>query len=221
MTTTIATIDPHILGGKAVFVGSRVPIGVLFENLVDGMSLDQILDAYPTIGRDLAVRALQMGQSALIESVDFQAAAFEEDTQNIKRSAVENQFVSPSSTISGCESVSCTEKTDGKRLAARTDLSNICSETGPIPELNFSSARARAADMKLDTTPKMIHLKVVLTDVEASALACLLSTVGWGQIRPHAEDDIQAFHMRSAIAALAVSLKAGGYTGGKNDTTSN
>lgn len=41
---------------------------MLFENLADGMSLDQILDAYPTISRDSAVRALTFSQHALAES---------------------------------------------------------------------------------------------------------------------------------------------------------
>ncbi len=63
----IATVDPDVLGGAAVFIGSRVPVEVLFANLADGMSLDQILDAYP-ISRDSAVRALAFGQHALAES---------------------------------------------------------------------------------------------------------------------------------------------------------
>lgn len=64
----IATIHPDILGGTPTFNGTRVPVAVLFENLADGLSLNQILDAYPTIHREVAVRALAFGQHALMES---------------------------------------------------------------------------------------------------------------------------------------------------------
>lgn len=69
MTTSIASSSPDILGGAVCFVGTRVPVSLLFDNLVDGLTLEQILDAYP-IPRDVAVRALQFGQRALIESVN-------------------------------------------------------------------------------------------------------------------------------------------------------
>ena len=38
--------DPDVMGGRLVFRGTRIPVEVLFENLADGMSLDEILDAY-------------------------------------------------------------------------------------------------------------------------------------------------------------------------------
>ena len=38
---------------------------ILFENLADGLTLDEILDSYPTIPRDLALLALKGAESAL------------------------------------------------------------------------------------------------------------------------------------------------------------
>jgi uncharacterized protein (DUF433 family) len=35
-----------------VFRGTRIPIGVLFENLADGMSLAEILGAYLGLSRE-------------------------------------------------------------------------------------------------------------------------------------------------------------------------
>lgn len=58
MSEKIVTVDPEILGGKPVFRGTRVPVGVLFENLEDGLTLDEILDAYPTLSRGVALKAL-------------------------------------------------------------------------------------------------------------------------------------------------------------------
>ena len=61
----IVSRDPDILGGTPVFAGTRVPLSVLFENLADGLTLDEILDSYPTIPRDLALLALEGAESAL------------------------------------------------------------------------------------------------------------------------------------------------------------
>lgn len=73
--------------------------------------------------------------------------------------------------------------------------------------------------MELDVIPKMVVLPVTLTNVEALALGCMLATMKWEQIRQHASDDVQAFHMRSALAAVDVALKADGYAASVVDTT--
>ena len=57
--------DSEILGGTPVFAGTRVPVAVLFENLADGLSLDEILDSYPTLKRDQAIEALRQAESLL------------------------------------------------------------------------------------------------------------------------------------------------------------
>ena len=43
-----------------MFRGTRIPAEVLFENLADGLSLDEILDAYPALKRKDAVLAIEM-----------------------------------------------------------------------------------------------------------------------------------------------------------------
>ncbi|VFN01192.1 MAG: Uncharacterized conserved protein, DUF433 family [Candidatus Kentron sp. G] len=63
MNEQIVTIDPEILGGTPVFTGTRVPIAVLFENLADGLGLDEILDSYPTLKREQAIAALHQAES--------------------------------------------------------------------------------------------------------------------------------------------------------------
>ena len=66
MSNAVIVSDPEVLGGTPVFAGTRVPVRVLFENLADGISLGDILDAYPTITREQAVEALRKAD-ALIE----------------------------------------------------------------------------------------------------------------------------------------------------------
>jgi uncharacterized protein (DUF433 family) len=54
------TTNPDVMGGRLVFRGTRIPVEVLFENLADGLSLDEILDAYPTLSREDAVSAIEI-----------------------------------------------------------------------------------------------------------------------------------------------------------------
>lgn len=65
MDSQLISTDPEILGGTPVFVGTRVPVAVLFENLADGLSLDEILDSYPTLKRAQAIEALRQAESLL------------------------------------------------------------------------------------------------------------------------------------------------------------
>ena len=65
MDSNLVTSDPELLGGTPVFTGTRVPVAVLFENLADGLTLDEILDSYPTLKREQAIEALQQAESLL------------------------------------------------------------------------------------------------------------------------------------------------------------
>lgn len=65
MKSKIVTSDPEVLGGTPVFAGTRVPVAVLFENLADGMTLDEVLDAFPTVTRDAALAVLHEAEASL------------------------------------------------------------------------------------------------------------------------------------------------------------
>ncbi len=57
--------DPEILGGTPVFVGTRVPLRNLIDYLERGHSLDEFLDAFPTVSREQAVAALEAAHEIL------------------------------------------------------------------------------------------------------------------------------------------------------------
>ena len=59
--------NSEILGGARVFRGTRVPVEALFDNLADGMSLDEILSNFKTLDRADVVRVLEL-TSALLAS---------------------------------------------------------------------------------------------------------------------------------------------------------
>jgi uncharacterized protein (DUF433 family) len=57
--------DPEILGGTTVFVGTRVPLRNLFDYLERGHSLDEFLDAFPSVSREQAIGALEAAHEVL------------------------------------------------------------------------------------------------------------------------------------------------------------
>ena len=67
MSTLTAAVhsDRDILGGKPVFVGTRVPFQALVDYIAAGHTLDQFLDHFPTVTRDQALRALEDARAAL------------------------------------------------------------------------------------------------------------------------------------------------------------
>jgi len=58
--SSVVHSDPEILSGTPVFVGTRVPIRILFEYLAAGDSLDKFLDAFPSVRREQAVAVLEL-----------------------------------------------------------------------------------------------------------------------------------------------------------------
>ena len=62
-------IDPDILGGTPVFKGTRVPVRTLFDYLEDNYSLDEFLDCFPSVTRELACSVLERSEVALLEPV--------------------------------------------------------------------------------------------------------------------------------------------------------
>jgi uncharacterized protein (DUF433 family) len=53
------TRHPEVMHGTPVFRGTRVPIQTLFDYIENGDSLDEFLEGFPTISRELAVQVLE------------------------------------------------------------------------------------------------------------------------------------------------------------------
>ena len=61
--------DPNILGGEPVFRGTRVPFKILTDYLEGGDTLDQFLEQYPTVSRELAIAAIEEARSSLVSQL--------------------------------------------------------------------------------------------------------------------------------------------------------
>ena len=63
----VVVIDPEILGGEAVFAGTRVPVRGLFDHLEAGESIEDFLEGFPGVSREQVI--------ALLEESKFHALA--------------------------------------------------------------------------------------------------------------------------------------------------
>ena len=65
----LITVDPEILGGAPVFKGTRVPVKTLFEYLENDYSVEEFLDCFPSVSRDLVSKVLERSEQALLSPV--------------------------------------------------------------------------------------------------------------------------------------------------------
>jgi uncharacterized protein (DUF433 family) len=64
-TSDVIVRDPEILGGTPVFRGTRVPLQALFDSLEGGETLEEFLEGFPSVTRDMAIAALEQAQQLL------------------------------------------------------------------------------------------------------------------------------------------------------------
>jgi uncharacterized protein (DUF433 family) len=61
--------DVNILGGEPVFRGTRVPFKILIDYLEGGDTLDQFLEEYPSVSRELAIAAIEEAKASLVSQL--------------------------------------------------------------------------------------------------------------------------------------------------------
>ena len=61
--------DVNILGGEPVFRGTRVPFKILIDYLAGGDTLDQFLEEYPSVSRELAIAAIEEAKASLVSQL--------------------------------------------------------------------------------------------------------------------------------------------------------
>lgn len=61
----IININPNILGGTPVFMGTRVPIETLFDHLENGISITEFLEDFPSVSKDQVVAVLEIAGKIL------------------------------------------------------------------------------------------------------------------------------------------------------------
>ncbi len=62
----LITIDPETIGGQPVFKGTRVPVESLFNQLEDGISLEE----FDMVSKDLAIAEMELASKFLSKNID-------------------------------------------------------------------------------------------------------------------------------------------------------
>lgn len=65
MAGPIISRDPEVMGGTAVFAGTRVPVKALFDYMETGDTVESFLDDYPGVSKDQAIGLLEMARQNL------------------------------------------------------------------------------------------------------------------------------------------------------------
>ena len=69
MRTKLISISADVLGGTPVFVGTRVPVQTFMEYIEGGHSIDDFLEGFPTVKRELLVDFLEEAKNRMISRV--------------------------------------------------------------------------------------------------------------------------------------------------------
>jgi uncharacterized protein (DUF433 family) len=69
MEQPIVSRNPEVMGGTAVFAGTRVPLQTLLDYLEAGESIDDFLEGFPSVSREQVIAFLEQAKDRLVESV--------------------------------------------------------------------------------------------------------------------------------------------------------
>jgi uncharacterized protein (DUF433 family) len=70
------TSHPDVMLGKPVIRGTRIPVELLLDKLGRGMSVDELLQAYPQLDRNDVLAALRFAADWLrLDEIEFGAPA--------------------------------------------------------------------------------------------------------------------------------------------------
>ena len=66
MGASLVKIDPEIMHGALCFTGTRVPVKNLFDYLDASSSLEEFLEDFPSVSRQLTVAVLEAARKSLV-----------------------------------------------------------------------------------------------------------------------------------------------------------
>ena len=68
MKQPIVSRHPDIMGGTAVFHGTRVPVQTLLDYLEAGETIDDFLEGFPSVSRQQVIGFLEEAKDRVIEA---------------------------------------------------------------------------------------------------------------------------------------------------------
>lgn len=68
MDDLVISCDPEVMGGTPVFAGTRVPVQTFLDYLEASDSIDDFIDGFPSVGRELVIRFLEQAKDRMVAS---------------------------------------------------------------------------------------------------------------------------------------------------------
>jgi uncharacterized protein (DUF433 family) len=68
MSSSVVSLSPDVMGGTAVFQGTRVPVQTLLDYLEAGETIYDFLQGFPTVTREQVIAFLEEAKNRLIEA---------------------------------------------------------------------------------------------------------------------------------------------------------
>ena len=65
----VITKDSEIMSGVPCFSGTRVPVQTLFDYIEDGGNLDEFLEDFDSVSREMAITALEEAKAAVFAAL--------------------------------------------------------------------------------------------------------------------------------------------------------
>jgi uncharacterized protein (DUF433 family) len=69
MAEPVIVANAEIMGGTPCFRGTRVPFKNLIDYLEGGHSLDEFLQQFPTVTREMAIQSLEEAKASLLARI--------------------------------------------------------------------------------------------------------------------------------------------------------
>ena len=69
MGKPVISCSPDVMGGTAVFSGTRVPVQTLLDYLESGESIDDFLAGFPSVSRDQVIEFLEQAKDRLVAAM--------------------------------------------------------------------------------------------------------------------------------------------------------
>lgn len=69
MDQVVISCSPDVMGGTAVFTGTRVPVQTFLDYLEAGDSIDDFLAGFPSVAREQVVGFLEQAKDRLVAAM--------------------------------------------------------------------------------------------------------------------------------------------------------
>lgn len=72
---SVLSIDPEVMGGDICFIGTRIPVVILLDNIQAGVTLDEFFENYPDLTREQVQAVMDWEHQKAYEALGLELAS--------------------------------------------------------------------------------------------------------------------------------------------------